>query len=76
MAKAHLLRKVRSETAFSQYFERGEKIGSGEIAAINEVVYRESGKVVAAIKSANWTGRDRRIEPYLRQEVISIFSNL
>ena len=69
MTKAYLLHKVNSYTAFSQYFEKGQRIGAGAFAEIEEVVYKESGKVVAAMKSVNlWRGHIK-IQEYQLQEV-------
>ena len=69
MTSSTSLCTVNDLTVYNRYFKNGRSIGSGAFGRVNQVVNLENGKVVAAIKHVNLSGKSQRIKRNARQEV-------
>ena len=67
---------VKSKVDYDRSFQNGQRLGRGAFGSVYQVVNRENGNVVAAVKHVDLTGMtDERIKQYAKQEV-SFFSSL
>ena len=65
----HLLGNVKSQDDYDHWFINGNHLGAGSFGAIFEVISRENGKRVAAVKHVNLAGRNEKIRKLAIQEV-------
>ena len=69
MTSSTSLCTVNDLTEYNRYFKNGQAIGSGAFGTVKQVVNRENGKIVAAIKHVKLSGKSQRIKRNARQEV-------